>query len=556
MTLLIMGAALIAVSPLDLQASSSRQFVLAELPSEDAGDPPEVAIGERLFKEPRFSQFFYRVSKGRVNAELENGDPALDKLETIEGRMKSPFQGQAMSCASCHMVDQAVETVGGGMRLYADFAKRSPVTAREDNQSLSLRNTQAMVQVTIPRSGPLFLHHDGEFTSTESLVLAALRGRNMGWLPGEEKSAMAHIADVIRRDDGKGELAREFGGSYAKVLKGVARDLADEHRLPAEYRIDVRKSGDEEIVEAVVALMTAYTDSLRFQENEEGLYAGSAYDLFLEKNHLPRKPREGETDRSYSERLREAVMALAKPVFVTKADGSLKTHGRDLAFGPKELQGLKVFLNDMARPEVSSGACVRCHAAPHFTDFAFHNVGLSQTDYEAVHGMGSFARLRVPSVEERKREASEYLVPTSTNPSRKALLRSVPIKEDPKRADLGLWNYVANADYVQNQKAYGPVIAASQERTIIGLSDGDLLSMALGLFRTPSLRDLGHSAPYFHTGSSENLSQVVMHYFQVSQRARMGQMRNISPHFKPMQFSMRDSEALVAFLRSLDEDYD
>src|SRR5262245_60856477 len=52
-------------------------------PSPGEGDPPEVTIGERLFLETRFSQFFAAASAGgSVNTPLVNGDPVLDFSDT------------------------------------------------------------------------------------------------------------------------------------------------------------------------------------------------------------------------------------------------------------------------------------------------------------------------------------------------------------------------------------------------------------------------------------------------------------------------------------------
>ena len=50
-------------------------------------------------------------------------------------------------------------------------------------------------------------HFDGEFASLRVLVRETLLGRNYGWLPTERKQAIAHIARVVRNDDGTGELA-------------------------------------------------------------------------------------------------------------------------------------------------------------------------------------------------------------------------------------------------------------------------------------------------------------------------------------------------------------
>src|ERR1043165_9820233 len=48
-------------------------------------DPPEVALGERLFLETRFAQFFFAHSGGNANAVLKEGDPVLTRSTSASG---------------------------------------------------------------------------------------------------------------------------------------------------------------------------------------------------------------------------------------------------------------------------------------------------------------------------------------------------------------------------------------------------------------------------------------------------------------------------------------
>jgi cytochrome c peroxidase len=70
------------------------------------------------------------------------------------------------------------------------------------------------------------------------------------------------------------------------------------------------------------------------------------------------------------------------------------------------------------------------------------------------------------------------------------------------------------------------------------------------------LRDLEDSAPYFHNGSKLTFDDVVQFYVNSSQLARSGLLRNPPPEFKNMSIDSSDIDALVAFLKSLTEDYD
>lgn len=179
---------------------------------EESGDPPEIVIGERLFLETRFAQFFkqFLVSGGGTNVHLPAGDPVMDTTVTVGEPLPGPFLGQSMNCRACHLVDEHVETPGGTMRTYADFARRSPVPAREDGATTAPRNSPALVNATLPRTGGLLLHFDAEFAPTADLVKDTFTGRNFGWLPGERALAIAHLARVVREDDGSGGLAQDF----------------------------------------------------------------------------------------------------------------------------------------------------------------------------------------------------------------------------------------------------------------------------------------------------------------------------------------------------------
>jgi cytochrome c peroxidase len=82
------------------------------------------------------------------------------------------------------------------------------------------------------------------------------------------------------------------------------------------------------------------------------------------------------------------------------------------------------------------------------------------------------------------------------------------------------------------------------------------LGEAIARFKTPTLRDLEDSAPYFHNGSKLTFPDVVEFYLNSSQLARLGLLRNPPPEFRAMSLSSDDVNALVAFLKSLTEDYD
>jgi cytochrome c peroxidase len=504
-------------------------------------DPPEVRLGERLALETRFSWFAYRHP--------HQADPVMNWTVTTTGRIKGPFAGRTMNCRACHLVDEQGGARGGGMRTYADFARRSPITRRPDGARTSVRNAMQMVDITVPGHG--LFHYDGQFARLDDLVRATLTGRNYGWLPREYGTALHHVATVIREDDGRGALAREFGGSYRKLLTGRDSSIPAGLRLPPAYRVDVEHASDGQIVEAVSRLVAAYVNSLRFGRDAQGRHNSSPYDRFLQKNGLPRRPRAGESALAYSRRLRASVNRLRQVRFVTAADGKFRHHRQPFVFGPVELQGMKIFFaENVSQQEPAAGNCIACHTAPEFSDFGFHNTGVTQLDYDDAHGAGSFAALKIPALAQRMRNYDAWLPPTPRHPDASGRYRAVAARDRPGEADLGLWNVYANPDMPAPQDRLNQLLCARSCKRAAVLND------TIARFKTPVLRDLGDSAPYMHSGRYDTLEQAVDHYPAVAALARAGRLRNGAPELGAVRLRKQDTAVLAAFLRALDEDYE
>lgn len=520
----------------------------------EEADPPEIVAGERLFLETRFAQFFADNFAGFVNAPLVAGDPALDTIEVAGQTQTSPFAGQTMSCGACHMVDQGVDLVDGGIRTYGDFARHSPITARADGQTQTPRNSPPLVNASIARAVPTVFHLDAEFPTLESLVVDTLEGRNYGWLASEKALAEAHIALVIRQDDGS--FAADFGSiPYADLLDVADHGVPEEFLLPLAYRIDMATATDAQIVDAVAALIAEYTRNLAFVRDDDDHYAGSPYDRFLVKNGLPQAPDVGETALDYARRLAVEVAALANPKFISGKP--LASHPQTFSFGPTELEGLQIFLRETPLgPNGGAGNCVSCHTPPDFTDFAVHNVGFSQEEYDATHGPGTFLALSVPDLTTRDGNPDLYLPASPAHPAAAGPFRASVDAGDPSKTDLGLWNVFANADLPAPQAAVLGLLDVTYGPGTSALPSAQLLPLTEGLFKTPGLRDLSHSGPYGHAGSFVTLSDVLNHYLQFSGLATFGFVRNADPRLEDIRIVFADISPLAAFLRSLNEDYE
>ena len=536
---------------------------------EDAA-PPEILLGERLFLETRFAQFFYKYLKsgGDTNKAMPEGDPVLNKTVRFFGLppyqipfTDNPYAGKSINCRTCHMVDEHSEQSELGVRAFSDFAARSPVPTRKDNQKTVVRNSPILVQASISRDN-FILHADGEFASLKDLIYNTVAGRNFGWIPGEKQQAINHVCQIIKEDNGKDELANKYGElSYVELFSGTTNEgtqVKQEYLLPEEYKININTASCDEIYDGVINLLVTYTENLTFGNNEEDL---SPYDLFLKINNLPTQNNENETDLQYSKRLLEEIGLLKndnKLKFIDKnpntEDGKFKSHDPDYKFGEEELIGLEVFFNQDTEDEVGTGNCIACHAAPHFTDYGLHNIGITQIEYDNIHGFGKFAALNIPTLKQREKNPNVFLPANEKNPKRKGIFRRPASQEHPAYTDLGAWNILFNADYPLPQESVYNLICIKDGK-LICKSKEDALERSLASMKTPGLRDLGHSAPYMHNGQISDLHAVVGFYLAASINTRNEQFRNPDEDIAKIDIKPKDVIPLTLFLISLYEDY-
>jgi len=524
---------------------------------------PEVKVGDRLFFESRFAQYFFANSRGDVNAPLERGDPLVEKVTAVDRPTLAdrPFRGQSISCRHCHLGDDFLHRKPLAGRTYVDFSRRSRIPERGDGLVTTPRNSPSMVDFGLPREAPVLLHFDGEFTTAEDLTIASFTGRNFGWLPGQERIAVAHIARVIREDNGTNPRHVVYpdvkypdieGIPYRTMMLGTDPRLPPNLKVPERYRIDVMKASDDQVIEAIAKFMHAYMDSIRFGTYNTFRPSGSPYDLFLQKNGLPAAPEKGESSLDYSKRLlallqREESFEWVKP----QRDGAFKLHDQAYRFGKTELQGLKIFLTrpqDSGRARV--GNCVSCHTPPQFTDQRLHNNGVSQAEYDRIFGAGAFAALEIPGLAERNAKFDYYLPPSANHPRANSRFRAPPAAGKPGYADLGVWNVFANPDMPKPQQALTQILCGNKP-----CEPEAVLPLTVALFKTATVRDLGQSNPYFHSGAVDTVEDTLRFYTRMSELARAGKLRNGSPEIADIHLAEKDISPLAAFLRSLNEDY-
>jgi cytochrome c peroxidase len=465
-------------------------------------------IGERLFRDGRFSKNFYDASFGQINQELPSGVNL----------------GQSVSCFSCHRLDQDF-TESGRMRGYNDDLAVTPIPYRiEDGRTHTFRNTPSLIGIGSRFAQNRFSHFDGEMSDHKQTVLGNFTGRNMGWIQSEKDLALKQIVKVIKEDNGDFYLGTEFGGAYSKVFLGIDPEIPENIRLPVENRLDVFSATDEDIIQLVEKCIDRYMNGLDFSKDENLNYQGSPYDQFLKVNLLPLSPLEGENINDYTIRLRNALIGLESPRFIPKK--YFTSHHKEFGFNKKEWEGLKKFFNLKSS---GNGQCLNCHQPPLFTDQQFHNVGITQMEYDEHFGHGAFNQINFP--ENSRDQNRPYLF---------------------LKTDLGMWNFYGRDNNAILTHYVNNFLCGSDQACL----NQDHLSKTLARFKTPSLRNLGHSEPYMHNGRFKTIKDTIVQYQDASKLMTAGKLKNGAPQLRMMKIHDEDIDSLAAFLEALNEDYE
>jgi cytochrome c peroxidase len=387
------------------------------------------------------------------------------------------------SCGSCHLYDQDPQ----GIRAFTDFFARSWVSWRsKDPRRDGLRNAPTILDAAeLPQ-----LHYDGEFESLEGLVKGTIAGRTLGWLPGEQGKALDQAYRVILDDAGDADKGER---SYRDQFKQA-------------YGVDVKALGRDEVIKLIAGSVSEYVRTLKTRRD-------SPYDRFIRMNALEIGPKRGERPKDFAERMLARISRL-------ETSGGLKLH---TDFDRNALEGMKVFFN--AGAGKSSGNCVSCHAPPLFTDFSFHNMGVSQSEYDSHHGDGSFALLAIPGASSAVRPSPQF--------------REIPARSKPGYVDLGHWNFVK--------------LTSSPLRRA-GESEDLFLRRMIATFKTPTLRNLAFSQPYLHNGAFASLRDVLKELMRLSDLARAGRVREADEGLVSIRIDEADIDRLVVFLNSLNDE--
>jgi cytochrome c peroxidase len=143
--------------------------------------------------------------------------------------------------------------------------------------------------------------------------------------------------------------------------------------------------------------------------------------------------------------------------------------------------------------------CDLCHTTPLFSDDEFHNLG----------------------------------VPAGTEPD---LGRASGLPQLQQSRFRGTGPY-----------ADGPPAVRSEDYRV-----GEAL---VGAFRTPSLREVGETAPYGHNGRIATLDDWLEHYVRVTTSSQPTTVGRLDPTLAPVEVTAQEKRELIAFLHALSSDY-
>ncbi len=152
-------------------------------------------------------------------------------------------------------------------------------------------------------------------------------------------------------------------------------------------------------------------------------------------------------------------------------------------------------------------------------------------------GRGRLWRWQIPDAGGAEwRTYDAYMPVTAEHPNATERFRRAAGAANPEYTDLGMWNVYLNPDM---PRAAGE----PEERGVCGGEDCTVdqgLAQTIAEFKTPALRDLEDSAPYFHNGSALTFNDVVGHYIRRSALARAGRTAQCAAGVRGMSISQDD----------------
>lgn len=212
----------------------------------------------------------------------------------------------------------------------------------------------------------------------------------------------------------------------------------------------------------------------------------------------------------YGGRIYGAIGEFLKTIRTENAPLDAYLRGDESALSEEAKRGKALF--------VGKAGCAQCHSGPMLSDGNMYALGVP--DHAGLFGDGV-----APVTHEGH---ADHGGAGGNDGARNQALRQITLLRH--YASMGTPNYM-------------------NLRSDVGLYTVTKDEKDIGKFMTPSLWDVGHTAPYMHSGVFETLGEVVDFYV-----AGGGEAQNKSELIKPLEISESEKSDLVAFLESMTGD--
>ncbi|NDE14399.1 hypothetical protein EBZ80_05650 [bacterium] len=182
--------------------------------------------------------------------------------------------------------------------------------------------------------------------------------------------------------------------------------------------------------------------------------------------------------------------------------------GTSTGFSRDALAGLRLF--------TGRANCVLCHRGPLLSDQQFHNIGLGETD-----------RLAALSVEQWVADVAGRAK------------GQIEVRASEFNCRAGVWG--DNGGMSARERVESE---SCREQEFADIENYE----AVGAFKTPTLRNVALTAPYFHDGRASSLDDVIDHYDKLAGDPVIGHREE---SLRRLDLTSREKTQFKAFLESL-----
>jgi len=234
----------------------------------------------------------------------------------------------------------------------------------------------------------------------------------------------------------------------------------------------------------------------------------------------------------------------------TPFDRWMETDRFNRGFGKKELAGLNLFVNE--------GKCLTCHAGPELTKASVREArggknlikAMAMADGgHALYDNGFYNTAVTPATDDAGRgdlDINDQPIASA----RRVLFKQLGIDE----IDLP----IIGGDFIPAQAKDGSPVCDDTNANGVCDPDEPILPafqrVAVdGAFKTPGLRNVELTGPYFHNGGTATLRQVVQFYNRGGNFCRFN-FRDLDPTIAPLGLTEDQENQLVDFLVSLTDE--